>query len=137
VANGDGSLDPGRDNRRPDNVCADRRHAGLEPSRRAGVHVAHIIGDAASWRAIDDGLRSMVKFKTAGLSYAALRKECLEAVRQWPGCETVGGIQIIRTNRPGGFSVRVTLYGKADEKTADRAIICVQREKRRQFYLTE
>jgi hypothetical protein len=79
----------------------------------------------------------MVKFKTVGLSYAALRKECLEAVRQWPGCETVGGIQIIRNNRPGGFSVRVTLYGKADEKTADRAIICVQREKRREFHLTE
>jgi hypothetical protein len=95
------------------------------------------IGESASWRAIDDGLRSMVKFKTVGLSYAALRKECLEAVRQWPGCETVGGIQIIRNNRPGGFSVRVTLYGKADEKTADRAIICVQREKRREFHLTE
>jgi hypothetical protein len=78
----------------------------------------------------------MVKIKTAGLSYAALRKECLEAVRQWPGCETVSGIQIIRNN-VGGFSVRVTLYGKADVKTADRAIICVQREKRRQFHLTE
>jgi hypothetical protein len=79
----------------------------------------------------------MVKFKTVGLSYAALRKECLEAVRQWPGCETVGGIQIIRGNKPRGFSVRVTLYGKADKKTADRAIIFVQREKRRHFHLTE
>jgi hypothetical protein len=37
----------------------------------------------------------------------------------------------------GGFSVRVTLYGKADEKTADRAIKSVQREKRRHFHLTE
>jgi hypothetical protein len=51
--------------------------------------------------------------KTVGLSYAALRKERIEAVRQWPGCETVAGIQIIRENTPGGFSVRVTLYGKA------------------------
>ena len=76
-------------------------------------------------------------FKTVGLSYAALRKECLEAVRQWPGCETVSGIQIIRDNTPGGFSVRVTLYGKADVKIADRAMVCVQREKRRQFHLTE
>jgi hypothetical protein len=75
--------------------------------------------------------------ETAGLSYGALRKECLEAVRQWPGCETISGIQIIRDNTPGGFSVRVTLYGKADKKLADRAMICVQREKRRRFHLTD
>jgi hypothetical protein len=60
-----------------------------------------------------------------------------EAVRQWPGCETVGGIQIIRDNTPGGFSVRGTLYGKADKKIADRAINCVQREKRRHFHLND
>ena len=83
------------------------------------------------------GPGSMAKRKTVGLSYGALRKECLEAVRQWPGCETVGGIQIIRDNTPGGFSVRVTLYRKANEKTADRAIKSVQREKRRHFHLTE
>jgi hypothetical protein len=79
----------------------------------------------------------MAKRKTVGLNYGALRKECMEAVRQWPGCETVRGIQIIRSNRPGRFSVRVTLYGKADKKIADRAIIYVQREKRRHFHLTE
>jgi len=79
----------------------------------------------------------MKNIKTVGLSYAALRKECLEAVRQWPGCETVSGIQIIRNNMPGGFLVRVTLYGKADERLADRAMTCVQREKRRHFHLTE
>jgi hypothetical protein len=44
----------------------------------------------------------------SGLSYAALRKKCLDAIRQWPGCETITGIQIIRQNN-GGFSVRVTL----------------------------
>jgi hypothetical protein len=48
-----------------------------------------------------------------------------------------GGIQIIRDNTPGGFTVRVTLHGKADERTADRAISCVQREKRRHLHLTE
>jgi hypothetical protein len=32
----------------------------------------------------------------------------------------IRGIQIIRENSPGGFSVRVTLYGKANKKTADR-----------------
>jgi hypothetical protein len=83
------------------------------------------------------GLMEMVKFKTVGMSYGALRKECLEAVRQWPGCETVGGIQIIRDNTPAGFSVRVTLYGEANEKIANRAIRCVQREKRRHFHLID
>jgi len=49
----------------------------------------------------------------------------------------VGGIQIIRSNKPGDFSVRVTLYGKADKKIADRAIKFVQREKRRHFHLND
>jgi hypothetical protein len=79
----------------------------------------------------------MVKFKTVGLSYGALRKECLEAVRQWPGCETVGGIQIIRNNRRSGFSVRITLYGDAGPTVADRAMTYVEREKRRRFHLTD
>jgi hypothetical protein len=79
----------------------------------------------------------MARSETVGLDYAALRKECLEAVRQWPGCETVGAIQIVRNKTPGGFSVRVTLYGKADKRTADRAISCVQREKRRLFHLND
>jgi len=61
-------------------------------------------------------LVSMAKFKTVGLSYGALRKECLDAVRQWPGCDSVAGIQSIRENTPDGFSVRVTFYGNADEK---------------------
>jgi hypothetical protein len=79
----------------------------------------------------------MAKFKTIGLSYGALRKECIEAIRMWPGCETIGGIQLVRDNTPAGFSIRVTLYGKADKNIADRAIICVQREKRQHFHLTE
>jgi hypothetical protein len=79
----------------------------------------------------------MPKSETVGLSYAALRKECFEAVREWPGRESVAGIQIIRTSQLGGFSVRVTLYGQAKSKMADRAINCVQREKRRLFHLTD
>jgi hypothetical protein len=79
----------------------------------------------------------MVKFNTVGLNYATLRKECLEAARQWPGCESIAGIQILQHNRRGGFSVRITLYGNADTKTADRAMVCVQREKRRQYHLLD
>jgi hypothetical protein len=59
---------------------------------------------------------SVVRFKTVGIRYGALRKECLEAVRLWPGCETVAGIQIIRSNTPAGFSIRVTLYGTPTSK---------------------
>ncbi len=77
----------------------------------------------------------MAKLATLGLSYSALRKECLDAVRQWPGCETIGGIYILREKTPGYFSVKVTLYGQADRKIADRAIHCVEREKRRHFHL--
>jgi hypothetical protein len=76
------------------------------------------------------------KLVATGLSYAALRKECLDAIRQWPGCETITGIQIIRQNNRG-FSVRVTLYGDADRRRADRAMCAVEREKRRYFYLVE
>ena len=79
----------------------------------------------------------VAKSGTIALSYGALRKECLEALWQWPGCETVGGIQIIRDRPPRAFSVRVTLYGKADKRLADRALNCVQREKRRQFHLID
>jgi hypothetical protein len=110
-----------------------------DPASLIGNNSLVVLCHRVAWQA--NGHRqpvgSMAKLKTVGLSYGALRKECLEAVRQWPGCETVGGIQIIRDNKPGGFSVRVTLYGKADEKIADRAIICVQREKRRHFHLIE
>jgi hypothetical protein len=76
-------------------------------------------------------------YSTVGLNYAALRKECLEAVRQWPGCESITGIQIIRNSGPGRFSVRITEYGNADVRTANRAIMCVQREQRRQYHLID
>jgi hypothetical protein len=81
-------------------------------------------------------IAQMTKPGTSGLSYAALRKECLNAVKHWPGCETIGGIQIIRQDS-GRFSVRVTLYGKAKRRLADRAISAVQREMRRRFHLIE
>ena len=79
----------------------------------------------------------MIRFNKVGLDYGALRKECLEAVRHWPGCESIAGIQIVRGKRTGSFSVKITLYGKADVKTADRAMISVEREKRRQYHLIE
>jgi hypothetical protein len=79
----------------------------------------------------------MKKSKTAGVTYGDLRKQCLEAVRQWPGCETIGGIQIIRDHSRAGFSVRITLYGESIQKIADRAMIYIEREKRRHYHLME
>jgi hypothetical protein len=73
---------------------------------------------------------------TSGQSYSVLRKNCLDAVRQWPECETVADIQIIRQN-DGGFSVRVTLCGGADRRLADRAIRAVERDRRRASHLIE
>jgi hypothetical protein len=48
----------------------------------------------------------------------------------------VNGIQIVRDNA-GGFSIRVTLYRAAVSKIANRVAKCVQREKRRHYYLIE
>ena len=79
----------------------------------------------------------MAKLKTVGLTYGDLRKECLDAVRQWPGCESVAGIQILRGKSSGSFSVKITLYGNAEVKIANRAMAFVKREKQRQFHLTE
>src|SRR5690349_4348544 len=63
--------------------------------------------------------KTLAKLQTVGLSYAALRKECLDAVRQWPGCETIGAIRIIREKMPGDFSIRITLYGRTNKKLAN------------------
>jgi hypothetical protein len=76
------------------------------------------------------------KSVTFGLNYSALRKECLDAIRHWHGCETVGGIQIIRQN-DGGFAVRVTVYGNSKNRLADRAMQVVEREMRRNCYLLD
>jgi hypothetical protein len=78
----------------------------------------------------------MIKFFRTAVTYDTLRKECLE-IRQWPGCETVADIRLIRDNSPAGFSAKITLYGRADKKVADRAMVCVQREKPRHYRLTE
>jgi hypothetical protein len=72
----------------------------------------------------------MIKFNRTAVTYDTLRKECLETIRQWPGCVTIAGIQLIRDNSPAGF-------GRADKNLADRAMICVQREKRRRYRLAE
>lgn len=76
------------------------------------------------------------KPRATDISYGDLRRICLEAVKQWPGCETVSAIQIIRrANRR--FAVRVALYGNSDRRVADRAMRCVEREMGRHYLLLE
>ena len=53
------------------------------------------------------GLCSMIKFNRTAVTYDTLRKECLEAIKQWPGCESIAGIRLIRDTSPAGFSVKV------------------------------
>lgn len=80
----------------------------------------------------------MGKDQRANISYADLRKQCLQAIKQWPGCETVTGIQIIRQGSRVGFSVRVTLWGDTAKTTAiNRASASVEREMRRRYRLIE
>ena len=64
------------------------------------------------------GRCDMVKFNRTAVTYDSLRKECLETIRQWPGYETIAGIQLISDNSPAGFSAKVTLCGRADKKVA-------------------
>ncbi|MDB5654372.1 MAG: hypothetical protein JWQ94_1985 [Tardiphaga sp.] len=63
-----------------------------------------------------------------------LAKECLDTIRLWPGCETVKEIGILATGT-NEFLVRVIEYGDAVKRKADRAALCVQREKSRLYHL--
>ena len=79
----------------------------------------------------------MIALKRTTVSYSVLRKRCLDAIRHWPGCETVAGIQLVRANSPSGFSVKITLYGEAETRNADKAAAFVERQMGRDFYLAD
>lgn len=79
----------------------------------------------------------MVNLARTKIGYSDLRKLCLEEIRQWPGCETVAGIQLVRDNTPWGFSIKITLYGQTNKKLADRAKSFVQRANQRRYRLSE
>ena len=79
----------------------------------------------------------MIKPVRTKINYSELRKLCLDQSRQWPGCETVAGLQLFRDASVSGFSITITLYGLADKKTADRANGFVERVNRRQYQLVE
>jgi hypothetical protein len=71
---------------------------------------------------------------TIGISRADLTRDCIQELRLWRGCETVQGIAVLAIVG-GRFTVRVVDYGSANKKLADRALRCIQREKRRRYHL--
>jgi hypothetical protein len=71
------------------------------------------------------------------ISYSVIRKQCLEAIKLWPGCETVAGIRLICNGSKAGFSLRVTLTGTSRRIAIHRATACVEREMRRRYRLAE
>ena len=78
-----------------------------------------IYGKVAVMRWLGGGGRQACgRCNRTAVTYDTLRKECLETIRQWPGYETIAGIQLISDNSPAGFSAKVTLCGRADKKVA-------------------
>jgi len=71
---------------------------------------------------------------TIGISRADLTRDCLQQLRLWPGCETVESLAVLGDLR-GKFTLRVADYGLAKQTIADRALQCIQREKKRRFHL--
>jgi hypothetical protein len=69
-----------------------------------------------------------------GIARADLARVCLQEMRLWPGCETVGSVEVLGDSR-GRFSVHVIDYGCAKKRIADRALRCIQREKSRRLQL--
>jgi hypothetical protein len=80
---------------------------------------------------------SVITLVRTKITYSELRRICLAEIRQWPGCETVAGLRLLRNASPSGFSITITLYGVADKKTADRAEACVERVNGRRYQLSE
>jgi hypothetical protein len=71
---------------------------------------------------------------TIGISRGDLTRDCLQQLRMWPGCETVGSVAVLGDLR-GNFTVHVIDYGLAKKSLADRALRYVQREKQRRYHL--
>jgi hypothetical protein len=71
---------------------------------------------------------------TIGISRADLTRDCLQELRLWPGCEAVEGVGVLGNARDR-FTVHVIDYGAAKKHLADRALRCIQREKKRRFHL--
>jgi hypothetical protein len=72
---------------------------------------------------------------TQAIAAERLKRDCLIAVKQWPGCETVAEIGTVR--EADGISLTVLNYGAAEKRLADRAVRAFQNECRRYYHLAE
>ena len=72
---------------------------------------------------------------TTAISPDNLARDCLQELHMWPGCETVVSVAVLRT-RNDRFVIRVVGYGSAQQRLADRALRCIQREKLRHHHLS-
>jgi hypothetical protein len=76
---------------------------------------------------------------TSGVSERWLRQQCLAAVQQWPGCETVREIGTNFGDR-GECSFLIIDYGltsRVNQRCADWAVRSFQNEARRHFHLVD
>jgi hypothetical protein len=71
---------------------------------------------------------------TTAISRAELARDCLQELRLWPGCESVGTVGVLAGQRDR-FTLHVIDYGAVAKRLADRALRCIEREKLRQYHL--
>jgi hypothetical protein len=71
---------------------------------------------------------------TTAISRVDLMRDCLDQIRQWPGCETIKEIGVLG-DLQGGFTVHIIDYGRSKKRCADRAMLCVQRETQRRYHM--
>lgn len=64
-----------------------------------------------------------------------LKRDCLIVVKEWPGCETVAEIGIVRDEL--GFKLTVLNYGAAQARLADRAVRSFQNNCRRHYHVAD
>ena len=87
----------------------------------------------SSW--VSKAKLKMVYFRpTTGIRREDRARDCVQELRMWPGCETVGTVGV-RGEPRDRFSVRVIDYGLASRRLADRALRCIEREKLRRYHL--
>jgi hypothetical protein len=86
---------------------------------------------------VELGLKAKMKMvrATQAIVVDRLKRDCLIAVKQWPGCETVAEIGLVREER--GFALTVLNYGTAQKRLADRAVRSFQNEYRRHYHVAD
>jgi hypothetical protein len=72
---------------------------------------------------------------TKAIDVERAKRDCLIAVKHWPGCETVAEIGIVHEEL--GSTLTVLNYGAAEKRLADRAVRSFQNEFRRHHHIVD